>query len=739
MNARPSLFNADNMTRTVFLATLLFTTSLNAQTWLPAETQAGIAELQAVAARQPDATKLTLQTQGKYPSAMMHGRCMVGFLGKVNDSFDRAAWDATIFHVGARVGHVLSFRVDVFHLDEVRNAPGLEYAELAGKAKPTLDKLVKSIHADSVQQGIYLPQPYTGDGVLIGVLDWGFDYTHPMFYDTAMAASRVRAAWDQFRQIGPAPANFGYGAEFTNTADLLAAESDTANIYSFATHGSHVAGIAGGGGAGTNYRGVAFDAQYLFCTFLVDAAAAMDGLAWMQQTAQQDGKRLVVNMSWGLYYMGTLDGHSLLSQFLDGLSDEGVTFVSSGGNNGGVNFHIKKDFSGDTLRSRVQFYSYSANPNMWGQSITMWGEEGGSFSAGFSVLNSNYQPLQESPWYHTATQPAYLDSLLVQGNDTIFFNLACDASNPLNNRPHFRLRIKNTNTALIILFRATAPSGSVHFWNVTELSNDVGNWGQAFLSGQTGWTAGDALYGIGEPTCAESVISVAACSSDYFTSGGQLVSGAIASFSSTGPTLDERIKPDITAPGNNVASSISSFTDNGYTAVANVPFMGRTYPFARFSGTSMSSPAVAGAVALMLEADPTLTPAQIKDIIKTTALTDNQTGMVPAQGDTRWGMGKLNAYHAVTKVLGVTGINEKIAENMAIWPSPTGATVYVAVPFNTNKTKLIATDAMGRNVPVESSVSQGVLALDISRWASGVYFLRMEHDGRVAVGKVVKE
>jgi hypothetical protein len=46
---------------------------------------------------------------------------------------------------------------------------------------------------------------------------------------------------------------------------------------------------------------------------------------------------------------------------------------------------------------------------------------------------------------------------------------------------------------------------------------------------------------------------------------------------------------------------------------------------------------------------------------------------------------------------------------------------------------------MGRNVPVESSVSQGVLALAISRWASGVYFLRIEYEGRVAVGKVVKE
>lgn len=723
----------------MLFASLLIGTALRAQTPMPAETQVGIAELQTLALRQPDARKLTLTAQGKYPAAMMGGKCMVGFLGKVNSSFLAEVLDPEVVHVGARIGDVLSFRVNAYDLDAAASIPGLEYVELAGMAKPTLDKLVKSIHADSVQQGIYLPQPYTGDGVLIGVLDWGFDYTHPMFYDTAMTASRVRAAWDQFRQAGPAPANFGYGAEFTTTPDLLAAESDTANVYGFATHGSHVAGIAGGGGAGTIYRGIAFDAHYLFCTFLVDAAAALDGLAWMQQTAQLDGKRLVVNMSWGLYYMGTLDGQSLMSEALDQMSDEGVTFVSSGGNNGNVDFHIKKEFAADTLRSRVQFYPYSANPNMWGQSLTMWGGPGASFSAGFSVLNSNLQPLQETPWYHTATQPAYLDTFLLQGTDTIFFNLATDAAHPLNGRPHMRLRIKNTNPAYQILFHATASEGTVHFWNVTELSNDVGNWGQAFQGGQAGWTAGDALYGIGEPTCAESVITVAACSSDYLNSLGQPVQGAIASFSSTGPTLDERIKPDITAPGVNVASSISSFTDNGYTAVLSVPFMGRVYPFARFSGTSMSSPAVAGTVALMLEADPTLTPAQIKQIIKATAITDNQTGAIPIDGSTRWGMGKLNAYHAVTDVLGVTGIPESTTSMIRIWPSPTTNTVYLSSPFHEANARLSISDAMGRNMPVRATGSNGVFAIDASAWASGVYFLLIEQDGQRAIGKVVKE
>ncbi|MEO5584179.1 MAG: hypothetical protein ABIQ75_01880, partial [Flavobacteriales bacterium] len=177
------------MIRSLLLASLLFTTALQAQTPMPAETRVAIAELKALALHQPDANKLTAATQGKYPVAMMGGRCMVGFLGKVSEAFSGDALDPAIVHVGARIGNVLSFRVDAYHLDAACAIPGLVVAELAGIAKPTLDKLVKTIHADSVQRGINLPQAYTGEGVLIGDLDWGFDYTHPMFYDTAMATS----------------------------------------------------------------------------------------------------------------------------------------------------------------------------------------------------------------------------------------------------------------------------------------------------------------------------------------------------------------------------------------------------------------------------------------------------------------------------------------------------------------------------------------------------------------------
>ena len=66
-----------------------------------------------------------------------------------------------------------------------------------------------------------------------------------------------------------------------------------------------------------------------------------------------------------------------------------------------------------------------------------------------------------------------------------------------------------------------------------------------------------------------------------------------------------------TAPGVNVASSLSSFTDQSPTTLVNVDFQGGSYPFGRLSGTSMAAPAVAGIVALILEADPEMTPADV--------------------------------------------------------------------------------------------------------------------------------
>lgn len=651
----------------------------------------------------------------------------VSFLAKISSSYNAEYFSNIGIIANQPINGIVSLKVPVEQLTQVEFLPGLEIIQLAGKIKPDLDKSVKDTRADSVQYGINLPQSYTGRDVLIGITDWGFDYSSPMFYDTLLQQTRILAAWDQFKTSGPSPSGFTYGTEYSEPSSLIDAGADTANIYSYATHGTHVAGIAGGSGAGTVYRGFAFDAQFLFTTFLVDEGAVLDAWQWMYDRAQTEGKRLVINMSWGLYHIGTLDGNSLLSQAIDGYAALGVVFANSGGNNGNVNFHIKKDFANDEFTSKIDFYSYAANPNMWGQSIHMWGEEGKTIEAGLKVYNSTGSVLVESPYFSTDLVTDYIDTFLVLGSDTVWYNLSADAIHPMNGRPQMRLRVKNTNATLKVLLKSRATEGRVHYWNVTELSNEVGNWGMPFTVYGAGSIAGDNFYGISEPSCSNGVISVAAYASSWTTPGGSQTGGGIASFSSIGPRYDEVLKPDIAAPGSSVASSISSYTDNNFTQVASVDFQNRTYPFAKFSGTSMSSPAVAGICALILEANPYLSANQVKHIIKVTAREDSFTGDITSDGSTRWGWGKINAYHAVQLALGTVGTleNEK-SVSFEVFPNPAESHLQLKTSFNLpEKVQIIDLNGKIDEVRIESN------RINIEFLSPGKYLLRLENNGRI--------
>ncbi len=676
----------------------------------------------------------------QFPVYNIRGKWYVSIYGKAANNVNMQSIEQHKILIGSRVGEVLTMKVPLDEFASVDFSQFYTYVEIPGKIIPLLDKAVKDTHADSVQHGWNLPEAFTGKDVMIGVTDWGFDYGHPMYYDTLLQTSRVAAAWDQYKQSGNQPSGFNYGVEYDTPAELVAGETDTVNIYSHHTHGSHVAGIAGGSGAGTNYRGFGFEAQFLFTTFLVDQASVIDAFVWMRDKANAAGKRLVVNMSWGLYYnqMGSLDGYSLLSQVFDQMSaDDNVVFVAAAGNNGDVNYHIKNTFNNNSFSSRIGFYSYAANPNMWGECITMWGEENHPFSAQISVYNAANNLLVASPTYSTLTTTTYLDSILVAGTDTLQFNVIAETANPLNNKPGMQLRVKCTNTNLKVVLTSAAADGTVHYWNVAELTNGVGNFGQTFTAFGTNGKTGDANYSIGEPACANSVIAVAAYSSGYINSQGNPAGGARASFSSIGPLHNEEMKPDIAAPGVSVASSISSYTDATYTALETINFNGKDYDFARFSGTSMASPCVTGIVSLMLDASPTLSPAQIKDIIKTTARLDNYTGNIVAPGDTKWGMGKINAYQAVVLALNTVSIEELESNQwMAVYPNPAQESVHLLFPENAviGTIQLITID--GKIVPV--NVRQNPV-IDLSNISPGMYTVMAEVNGAIITKHFVKE
>src|SRR5262249_51146373 len=106
----------------------------------------------------------------------------------------------------------------------------------------------------------------------------------------------------------------------------------------------------------------------------------------------------------------------------------------------------------------------------------------------------------------------------------------------------------------------------------------------------------------------------------------------IAAFSSRGPTaIDRAAKPDVVAPGVGI-EALSAPGSTFYRQQSSWLLPGsiatRFLPYLSQSGTSMSAPVVSGVVALMLQANPSLTPGDVKAILRTTARMDSRYDMM---------------------------------------------------------------------------------------------------------------
>lgn len=603
-----------------------------------------------------------------------------------------------------------------------------------------LDKSVIDGRVDSVWQGINLPQAFSGEGVIIGVTDWGFDYTHPVFYDTSMTHYRVLRAWDQFKTSGPAPDGFNYGTEYTSPEELLTALCDTSNCYGYNYHGTHCASIAAGAGAGTVYRGVSYNADLLFASLYLDSIQrVMDAWNWMYEVAQQEGKRLVISSSWGLYYMDNMDGTGMLANEMQRLSDLGVVFVVSAGNNGDVNFHLQHEFTEPNDTIHTQFLFPYNSGDLWGSSISMLNSANSPFSFSLSIMDNNFQTIAETPFIPTANNDGYVDTFLVSGTDTFIYNYDIQSANIYNQSPVVRLRAKKVSGYKFVL-SVTAESGAFHAWNVAEVTKAYGNWGADFIApaGHPDWIAGDIEYGISTPGNIDCAITVAAHKKQSTNVVGQVTGGTIAEFSSSGPGFHAGVrKPEISASGNNVIAAISSYNqDYTDTYKKTVTFNGRTYGFGALSGTSMSAPFVAGVAALILQANPYLSSEQVKEVLTSTAYNDNNTATA---GVNRFGYGKVNAYQAVIEALHLVGIEDNtdaLETRYSIFPNPTSDICYVTAQTTSNQVQCSLYDISGRMVRSEIFYP-GVNTLSLQNLTPGCYILRILDNNQLITRKII--
>ena len=193
--------------------------------------------------------------------------------------------------------------------------------------------------------------------------------------------------------------------------------------------------------------------------------------------------------------------------------------------------------------------------------------------------------------------------------------------------------------------------------------------------------------------------------SGAFTVGAVNLDGEVEPYSSRGPTADGRVKPDITAP------------DGVVTWI---------YGGARFYGTSASAPHVAGAAALLLEAEPNLTPQDLKRIMEKTAVDRGESGK-----DNEYGAGRLNVYAAYSLLKGFYGkatlmVHAHPAQIRYPTEPPSDLTITVNVSY-VHDGEILSED---HSTPFQISVDQGsTVNMTVKAPPAGYRWLEWENHG----------
>ena len=553
---------------------------------------------------------------------------------------------------------------DVAALDQVT------YIQVAVPVHPMMDKVRPAVGIDKVQSGEGLTGGFFGKGVVVGIIDAGFDYTHPDFYDWERKSLRIKRVWEQNYTEGTAPEGFSYGGEFKTQEEILSAAGDVTTN----SHGTHVAGIAAGADKlGNDYYGVAGDADIVLVSMGTKAdnnVNLSDAIAYIYKYAESVDKPCVINMSLGTQ-SGPHDGTSTFDVIADQLQGEGRLLVGSVGNFGGGKFHTGKTFTSaqdDPLRTFVDF-KFTLSTDKAGGDVEIWGEPGFDFSVEIftydlsnqkkaDVVTINMSSVEDTPQEYTLKGAS--------GKILVFSEIS-----PLNDKPHVMFSSQITGLrARYALGMEIIPhaAGSVNIWAddtyLALTSKDM-----------EGWADGDNSSSLAEiGGTGKRIISVGAYVSrnSYQKEGSDKTftldetMDAIASFSSMGPTADGRIKPEITAPGCYIVSAVSSHdTSLGNLDIARYgTWNDANYYYAYMQGTSMAAPVVTGVMATWLQADPKLTPEQVRNILKKTALRDTHTGVLPEEGNSTWGYGKIDAWNGIKEVISQLSSIQEISETV---------------------------------------------------------------------------
>ncbi len=513
---------------------------------------------------------------------------------------------------------------------------------------------------------------YTGKNVVIGYVDTGIEWRHPdfMYPDST---TRVYRYWDQSVFTGTPPSPYGYGSVWDSTSiDDLTIGSIDNNV-----HGSTVAG-AGSGNAYANGTNLGMAPESIIVIVESDFSApnwtltVADACDYIFSIADSLGVPAVINLSIGSY-SGSHDGNDPASTAMEALLDEkpGRIIVAAAGNSGLKGpYHQHGNVTSDT-----NFVWFNNNPvGAFGTNtlfFDLWSDVSeATFDFGFAAdkPSPDYE-LRGATNFYGATSSlgaVIYDTIWNGSNRLATIEVYTSIIGATYNMQVLFTTIDTTN--YLYRFRTTG-TGSYDLWSgewlgfndmVTTIPTSVQ------MPDIIYYTLPDTLQTIVSSwNCSEKVISVGNIQNKFQYIDGNLntyteplgtIPGDLCPKSSKGPNRLNITKPDVSASGQVTFGAALWFMKD---IPAFYPVLDSGLLHYRNSGTSMSSPVVAGIAALYLEKCGKATYQDFKNDLLATAYTDTFTGVVP---NNAYGYGKAHALDLLlstnysASVIGPSGI-----------------------------------------------------------------------------------
>ncbi len=581
-------------------------------------------------------------------------------------------------------------------------------------------------------QAAGLTQAYNGTGVVLGVIDTGIDFAHSMLSGTRLKKKYVyNTSSEEMQEYTGSSAYYTGETHGTHTSTIAGGSnlSSTAYVYTTGTSNTQV--------SNAQFGGMAPGADLVLCDLGEELSDA--NIAWSMQKiaeyAESVGKPYVISLSLGGHF-GPHDGTGDMADVCAQLTGPGKIIVFAAGNEGEDGIYLGKNASASNPAQSVltsdyrssysvdigYVFSYARTPNtelavryhvvntnsntiLWTSNeittddyfvdnqgnIVMYGGEisvNDTGSDGTTKLSTYF-----TAYNNDADQYGYLCGYMEQDPttnkwsvETVLYYLK-----PVNNNYKIAMSVyPRTGTSWVDSWphAITYTASSAKYNNV------------AFTAGSNESSASDE-------SSFPSVISVGSYVSSKYWYGQGTYGGSrqqwtnngtykdISGFSSyqaegSGPTGLKQ--PWITAPGEVILAGYNS----GYSADSNVYYLyGSNKKLGAMSGTSMACPCVAGITCLFLQANPQLTPAQIKTVMKETAISDSY---VTGTNASHFGQGKIDALAGVQYIL----------QNMSgpmITVDPTSLSLSVVVGQSASQTITVTGSSLQGDINVQLSGS----------------------------------